>query len=553
MDSLVQHRSHLEIGFTLANRYHIISRLGEGGMGAVFLANDLKLSGKQWAVKESLLHSHHAQGFVDEAAILVQLDHPFLPKIVDFFPPDANGYSYLVIDYIKGQSLQKLFSVNRAIPLEQIVKYAYQLCQVFDYLHHFKPKAIIYRDLKPSNVMIDEQNNIRLIDFGIARSYSSERHSDTMQLGTVGFAAPEQYEHQQTDPRTDLYTLGALMYYLLSGGHYYSPQLEKWQPFSEQVPEKLNNLIDKLLQNDPINRYQTAVEVQKQLEHLLVSIPAGSKTFPIQNSIKSDVSSTTMKRKLIVIGSLYANAGSTFTALSLARVLDQNFIPHALVESISNEPELYALLYGERHAPNYYSFTADRIYQGGMEKAKIWQNGNTEWHPLPPTGFQGNWQTEHTYKLLYSITQPIVLLDVSHYWEHPIVKEICLQADEIVVVAGPSLSKLKFPSTLDHLNCLLDLQLQGKSIQWIANRKAAFSAEKEWLAALPFTPICTIPELVYADMLKAQWSGKLIQDRDPYLHILTDCLKPLMNKIIPETYFTQADSKKKHFLSRWFN
>jgi eukaryotic-like serine/threonine-protein kinase len=174
--------SQLQIGTTLANRYQIISRIGEGGMGAVFLANDLKLIGKQWAIKESLFHSHQNQGFADEAAILVKLDHPFLPKIIDFFPPDGKGYSYLITDYVKGQTLQRLFEASKSISLDLVIRYAKQLCQVFDYLHHYKPRAIIYRDLKPSNVMIDEQNNVRLIDFGIARNYTTERNSDTVQL-----------------------------------------------------------------------------------------------------------------------------------------------------------------------------------------------------------------------------------------------------------------------------------------------------------------------------------------------------------------------------------
>jgi serine/threonine protein kinase len=106
---LTLYRSPLKIGAIFENRYLIISRLGEGGMGAVFLANDHKLGGKQWAIKESLWHANQPQGFTDEAEMLVKLDHPFLPKIIDFYPPDSHGFSYLVMDYISGQTLQNLF------------------------------------------------------------------------------------------------------------------------------------------------------------------------------------------------------------------------------------------------------------------------------------------------------------------------------------------------------------------------------------------------------------------------------------------------------------
>jgi serine/threonine-protein kinase len=546
-DLLTLHLSQLQIGTTLANRYHIISRLGEGGMGAVFLADDLKLDGKQWAIKESLMHSYHVEGFADEAGILVKLDHPFLPKIIDFFPPDPKGYSYLVMDYIKGQTLQKLFESRKTFTVETVVQYAKQLCQVFDYLHHFKPMAIIYRDLKPSNVMVDGQNNIRLIDFGIARNYSKERDSDTVQLGTVGFAAPEQYDHQQTDARTDLYTLGALMFYLLNNGYHYAHQPAQIKEITERIPVKLAAIIIQLLSIHPKDRFQTASEVLTELENVFVdTLYVPESHSPSANHYPQ------LTRKLIIIGSLYGGAGSTFVAMALARSLNHYAIPHALVESMGNAPELYTLLFGERHAPQGYKYSAEKIIHESMERTPIWKDAYSEWHPLPPFGFGHTGHKEYTFKLLYSILQPIVILDVSHHWSDQAVMELCRQADEIVIVTGPSLTKLNTPHTLKHVDLLLNYQKEGKSIQCVANRVAPFSAQREWLSALPFAPVCSIPEFNYCDVIQSQWSGKLFQDQAEPLKLLNEQVKPFLQKVIPASYLSMDKAVNKSSNSKWF-
>jgi serine/threonine protein kinase len=539
--------SQLHIGTTLANRYQIISRLGEGGMGAVFLANDLKLIGKQWAIKESLFHSHQSQGFADEAAILVKLDHPFLPKIIDFFPPDVKGYSYLITDYIKGQTLQRLFEARKSISIELVIRYAKQLCQVFDYLHHYKPRAIIYRDLKPSNVMIDEQNNVRLIDFGIARNYTSERNSDTVQLGTVGFAAPEQYDHKQTDPRTDLYALGALMFYLLNEGQYYSHLPEQTQLLEDRLPEKLARIITKLLKLYPEDRFQTASHVLIDLEQIFII-----KSDRDQEQMTASHKSTSLSRKLIIVGSLYSGAGSTFIALALARVLNHYAVPHALVENIHNQPALYTLLYGEKNVPPNYIYSVDKAYRETSEKTPVWCNGYTELHPLPQGGFTEVWCKEHSYKLLYSITQPLVVLDVSHHWDDPIVIELCRHADEIVMVSGPSLTRLKLSITDKYIHQFTQFQQEGRSIHCIANRTALFRAQKEWISALPINPICSLPEFDYRAVLHSEWEGKLFADQEAPLQVFIEQLKPLLKKIIPASYLSWNQSVKKQTLLSWF-
>lgn len=253
----------------LYDRYEIVRVIGKGGMGTVYLARDLRLDGKELAIKEVTLNTTESKEFIDEAKMLVQLEHPNLPKITDYYPPNDAGQTYLVMDYVKGQTLSDIFTQsNFSFSPGRIIKYAIQLCNLLVYLHTHKP-AIIYRDLKPSNIMIDEKDNVQLIDFGIARKYQEGKHADTTLLGTENFAAPEQFmNNQQTDHRTDLYSFGATLYYLLSGGKYYHLVKKPLQDVNETLAPELCLIINTLLEYEPQKRYQSAKDVKSALVNL---------------------------------------------------------------------------------------------------------------------------------------------------------------------------------------------------------------------------------------------------------------------------------------------
>ena len=205
----------------LAGRYRILRRVGQGGMGAVYEAEDARLPGKQWAVKEmsdaALTDAERAealQSFHREADLLAALDHPNLPQVTDFF--EADGKHYLVMEFVDGQTLEELVAgAARPLPPETVLGLGVDLCRVLDYLHSCRP-PIIFRDLKPANIMIGRDGVIKLIDFGIARLFTPGKSRDTTTLGTPGYAAPEQYGKGQTDARSDLYALGATLHFLLT-------------------------------------------------------------------------------------------------------------------------------------------------------------------------------------------------------------------------------------------------------------------------------------------------------------------------------------------------
>jgi len=318
----MRHPARLERGSLLGGRYRILSILGSGGMSHVYEAEDLKLPGKIWAVKESITKLPYEDNMEREAVLLTSLRHPKLPQIVDFFAPDEDGYTYLVMEYIEGLTLSDYFKQCRGkIPVEHLIDFVLQLLDVLSYLHNLKP-AIIYRDLKPSNIMITPEYEVRLIDFGIARSYKAQHAEDTVKLGTAGFAAPEQYGFGQTDARSDLYGLGALMLYLMTSGAYTEWVQGVESSIRSDVPRTYIPVARRLLRYDANERFQTAHEVRKEL----LRIPGVS-------SSRSDYQMTLDGgTRVIALTGVSAGAGVTHTAIAISHYLERQNFKVAVIE-----------------------------------------------------------------------------------------------------------------------------------------------------------------------------------------------------------------------------
>ena len=220
----------LEIGSLLDGKYKILNKIGQGGMSIVYLAMNEKAN-KQWAIKEMRKEKNKncevmRQSLITETNLLKELKHPYLPSIADII--ENEDTIIIVMDYVEGRALSDILSEKGTIDEASVVEYAIQLCDVLDYLHSQNP-PIIYRDLKPSNIILKPDGKITLIDFGTARRYNYDSISDTTCLGTIGYAAPEQFAGEnlrQTDARTDIYNLGATMYHLLTGVNPSEPPYE---------------------------------------------------------------------------------------------------------------------------------------------------------------------------------------------------------------------------------------------------------------------------------------------------------------------------------------
>lgn len=262
-----------QIGEIIDRKYEILREVGRGGMSVVYLAMDKRLN-KQWAIKEFRKDKDDAnqqvalKALLDEANLMKKLDHPTLPRIVDII--DVGTTVYIVMDYIEGESLNKVLDAYGAQPQEAVIEWAKQLSEVLDYLHTQNP-PVIYRDMKPANIMLKPDGTVRLIDFGIAREYKEGKEGDTEAIGTRGYAAPEQFGGRgQTDARTDIYSLGVTLYHLVTGKNPAEPPYEiypirHWDP---NLSSGLEWLIQKCTQLNPNDRYQSCAEISYVLDNL---------------------------------------------------------------------------------------------------------------------------------------------------------------------------------------------------------------------------------------------------------------------------------------------
>ena len=277
-------------GTVLQSRYRIIRQIGGGGQALVYLAEDTNL-GDLRAIKE-LTHDPNASPqdrqaaydqFQREARVLARLNHPNLARVWDHFRVGDNAY--LIMDYVDGQTLEEIVDQTSGfLPEAAVQRWAGQLCDVLDYLHGQRP-PVIFRDLKPANVMLDRSDTVKLIDFGIVRFFKPGKKTDTLRMGTMGYAPPEQYEGQgQTDARSDIYSLGALLHHLLTKR---DPTQHPPFSFPSAPPRSLNPAVSphveaavtKALAYDRVQRFQSASEMKRALTGA-VRAPTPTTTIP---------------------------------------------------------------------------------------------------------------------------------------------------------------------------------------------------------------------------------------------------------------------------------
>ena len=248
----------------LQDRYKILKTLGEGGMSKVYLAENIKL-GTLWAIKEISKKNEMKIDFLAEPNILKKLEHPALPRIFDII--ENEECIYVVVDYIEGISLDIKLVEAGSLPESVVLDWAKQLCEVLNYLHGYKPNPIIYRDMKPSNIILTKSGSLKLIDFGIAREYKSDSSNDTVYIGTRGYAAPEQYGSGQTSVATDIYSLGVTLYQLLTGKSPNDPpyELKPIRTYSPSFSPDIEKIVGKCTRQNPSERYQSVGELMVEL------------------------------------------------------------------------------------------------------------------------------------------------------------------------------------------------------------------------------------------------------------------------------------------------
>lgn len=262
----------LSVGSILANRYKVIAIVSDdGGMARVYEVRDVNGSpSSTWAMKQLRPRDSKADPresidlFNKEADLLRSLSHHNIPQFRDRF--DEDGNAYLVLEFISGQPISKvLLGRGRPLDEEEVMRWGFQICEVLEYLHTRHP-PIIYRDLKPDNLMVTSDGVVKIIDFGIARTHKKGKAKDTVLMGTEAYAPPEQYGAGQTDARADVYALGATMYHLLTNNYPPNARLPieptPIRTLNPKISRDAERIVVRAMQKDRSQRYQSAAEMR---------------------------------------------------------------------------------------------------------------------------------------------------------------------------------------------------------------------------------------------------------------------------------------------------
>jgi serine/threonine-protein kinase len=301
-------------GKVLNGRYEIVRRIGGGGMGAVYLAKDRNLGDAARAVKE-MIESHiddaqHEKAIADfkrESLLLTELEHPSIPTVYDYFYDDPSERFYLVMKFIPGSDLSSRLRSTPGGRIDEatVTDWGIQVADVLEYLHT-RPQPIIYRDLKPANLMIDSNSNrIMLIDFGIAR-WVNKKEKGVTAVGTMGYAPPELFSGQ-ADPRVDIYSLGATLFHLLTGSDPQDNPLLIFDftknPRPRQVNPTLSSEMERLLirtvEYKPEHRFQSGAELRDALAAHLEKLRSGQVSY---GSPAFELGGETMRAAIVFCG-----------------------------------------------------------------------------------------------------------------------------------------------------------------------------------------------------------------------------------------------------------
>ncbi len=281
-------------GTVIKGQYRVKRLLGEGATSKVWLVEDLREQGASWALKQILLSTldkAERQEVLDpllaETSLLQSLSHPGLPQLKDCFFEQEDFI--LVLERVTGPTLRLILDENESLKVAQVIEWSLKLCEILKYLHSIDP-PIVYRDLKPENVMVHLNGQVRLVDFGIARIHRSDRPGDTAVFGTPGYAPPEQLAGQSSF-RSDIYALGVMMFVLLTKSVPYSLEFGPFSLKSKRanIPSSLDSLIAAMTESNPERRPVSIKQVQEELQKIQAQESQGRGFFGFIRSWLSSV------------------------------------------------------------------------------------------------------------------------------------------------------------------------------------------------------------------------------------------------------------------------
>jgi serine/threonine-protein kinase len=525
-----------KIGDLFGERYFVRRVLGQGGMGIVFAVEDLKLAGRKLAMK--VAKTSGVEGaYSSEGTTLMRLDHPNLPQITDYFPPSmAGGLEAVVMEYIDGYSLSEWMEASReAMAFGDMLRIAMALCSALRYLHE-QSRPIIHRDLKPSNVMIDGEGTVKLIDFGISRRYKEGKKGDTVQLGTAGYAAPERLLGGQSDARSDIYGLGAVLYSLTGRGSQSSAHSKAKGVVREASrlpagwPSSIAAVLDRMVEPDPALRFQSMREVEQALAPWLAD-SLGRERKAATGGWKKPPSDG--KRRRVAVLGLSGGAGASFLAITVAVLMARRGLSVAAAEYAEGRPEWMELL-----PRSFQSDSAQywRSWNGsaGRERSETNKRGlpPVKWRPADNrTGSSAFAEADELDRFFNECGNEIQLADLSGNWQSEEAELLIRRSDHVVVISDPNAYKWQ-PAGLERLRRLqANHDVKRQQWHWIANKQSKFDGDREWLSMLPEWPRAVVPLLPQEKLWSIIWNGKWPTDYPQLDQKLARSLQPLLDVI----------------------
>lgn len=511
------------LGELIGGRYRIKRVIGEGGMGTVYAAEDIRLGGMVRALKIGV-SGNGRRDLGDEAATLMRLNHPHLPQLLDYFPTEnGDGAEALVMDYFDGATGVEAVR-GGGLAQNEWLGTGIQLCDALAYLHE-QPVPIIHRDLKPSNVLIGRDGHVKLIDFGISRLYKPGKDEDTVMLGTAGFAAPEQMHGGQSDAQSDIYSLGALLYYLASGGGMIGGESSieqirrKLDGLGRKAAEDARSLLCKMLKPNRSERYRSMREVR---EDMLNCAERGSGMVRLRNRRS--------RTKLISVLPLSPGAGATTLALTLACQLAQAGRNIVAGEYGGLQPEWTELL------PGKWQDSGNNA-MGGLVRSNMRCEGRRGGavQLLASRGTdhrEQDWSGDAFASLLLDGGADMAIVDFAEDWTGGEAWSLLSRSWLVLVVGDPSPYKWQISKLLKIAELREAMAKDGGRVEWIANKDMKFRGRQEWLDSFPARPIASVPLLPAGAVLDALWTGRWLTEHAGMARELEKALRPVLDAVL---------------------
>ncbi|MHA7963332.1 protein kinase domain-containing protein [Paenibacillus sp. CAU 1782] len=512
-------------GDIIGDRYRILRIIGEGGMGIVYAAEDLRLGGMVRAVKIGV-SGNSREGLGEEAATLMRLNHPHLPQLLDYCPAKSlDDVEALVMDYFEGiTGIEAVHSGG--LEQECVLGIGIQLCDALSYLHE-QPVPVIHRDLKPSNILIGAGGHVKLIDFGISRLFQVGQTHDTVMLGTAGFASPEQRQGAQSDARSDVYGLGALLYFLASGGGMIGngsrkEQLSLLAKLEGRFTAEARQLLSDMLEPDKSRRPQSMRQVRE------VMLQCGGRQAGLKQTYGGGGSFRRSRAKWISVLSLTPGAGATTLALTLAWMLAREGKATTALEYAGLASEWTELLPGcWEGQPNM----EQGICRGGLNRAKnaihvqlLSLQGISSRSANPRSALLG--------QALREAEGEYVIADLSSGWDGDALQGMLSQSSLVLAVGDPALSKWQIPKLLKLAALKEQLEKEGRHLHWIANKDLKFRGRQEWLSSFPALPLAVVPLLPAREVLDTLWRGRWLTEHPVLGQELDKAFRPIVGDVL---------------------